>query len=141
MTDSTTLHLAPRVSPGILAPKTGGEIAFERVLVEVRNGGTAPVSGLQLKLEAHQGPELICELDEAMEGDLMPGAARAWDLYDLFLEKGHGLPSKVHMFGVKAALGWDFTVRASVGSAEAAFRFRWSGNPAGPITAAVEDLR
>ena len=141
MTSTADLRLAHRVSRGTLTAKAGGAIAFERVLLELRNGGALPGRGLRLKLEARQGPDLICELDEAVEGDLSPGAARSWDLYELLLEKGRGFPSKVHLFGVKAVLGWDFTVWASVGSAQAAFGFRWSGSPNGPITAAVEDLR
>jgi len=140
MAPSPDLHLAPRVTPGALTPKAGEEIAFQRVLLELRNRGTAPAAGLRLKLEALQGPDGICEMDEALEGELASGAMRTWDLYELFLEKGRGLPSKVHLFGVKAVIGWDFTVRAAAGGAQAAFRFRWSGGPAGPITAAVEAL-
>ncbi len=141
MAPSPDLVLYPRVTPGTLTPKAGGEIAFERVVLELRNGGTVPASGLRLTLVARQGPDTICEVDEAVESALAPGGVRAWDLYALFLEKGRGFPSKVHLFGVKAAIGWDFTVRASAGDARAAFRFRWSGDPSGPITAAVEALR
>lgn len=140
MAPSPDLVLGPRVAPGTLTPKAGGEISIERVVLELRNRGTVPASGLRLTLEARQGPDTICELDEAVEGALAPGGARTWDLYDLLLAKGRGFPSKVHLFGVKAAIGWDFTVRASAGNARAAFRFRWSGSPEGPITAAVEAL-
>lgn len=135
------LGLTLRVVPGTLTVNAGGEIAFERGILELRNDGAEVAGELRLTLEALQGPDVICRLDEALEGDLAPGAVRAWDLYELFLEKGRGLPSKVHLFGVKAVLGWDFTVHASVGSARAAFRLRWSEIPSGPITADVEELR
>ncbi|MHB8766497.1 MAG: hypothetical protein ACYDA8_19470, partial [Deferrisomatales bacterium] len=88
MPTAPNLVLTPRVVPGSLTPKAGGEVALERVLLELRNHGTAPAGGLLLKLEARQGPDLICEVDEALAGDLAPGAARSWDLYELFLEKG-----------------------------------------------------
>ena len=141
MTSAPRLTLAPRVAPSSLQPKAGPEIAFERVLLELTNRGPAPATGLRLELTAHQGADGICEVDEALAGELAPGAGRTWDLYDLLLEKGHGFPSKVHLFGVKAAIGWDFTVRAAVEHAKASFRVRWSGDPAGPITASVEAVR
>lgn len=137
MNASPHLTLAPRSEKGALTPKTGGPISFERVVLELRNDGPLPATGLRLRLSARQGADSICELDEPLEGELAPGAMRTWDLYDLFLAKGRGLPSKVRLFGVKAALEWDFTVEARVADAEAAFRFRWSGPPEGPIAVSV----
>lgn len=144
MADANQVTLRPTVVAGTLHPRVGGEIPFQRVLLELRTEGPEEVENLLLKLEARQGDEVICEVEERLEGALGPRAVRQWDLYDLFLEKGRGFPSKVHLFGIKAALGWNFTVRAEVfGSgtgARTAFRFAWSGDQAGPITAEVEDL-
>ncbi|MEW6487606.1 MAG: hypothetical protein AB1578_06795 [Thermodesulfobacteriota bacterium] len=141
MNPSPQLTLAPRIEKGTLTPRTGGPVSFERVVLELRNLGAAPATGLRLRLSARQGADTICELDEPLEAGLAPGAAQAWDLYDLFLAKGRGFPSKVRLFGVKAALEWDFSVEASAASggagAEAAFRFRWSGPVAGPITVSL----
>jgi hypothetical protein len=138
------LTFQPVVVAGKLQPKVGDEIAFQRVFLELRNGGTESVGGLRLRLEARQGADVICEIDEPLEGELVPGASRRWDLYDLFMERGRGLPSKVHLFGVKAALNWDFLVRAALSgpgtAVEAAFRFTWSGDPAGPVSASLGDL-
>ena len=144
MADSTELSLQPTVTAGTLRPKVGGEIAFQRVFLELRNGGPESLHGLRLTMEARQGADVICEIDEPTGGGLAPGEARRWDLYDLFLEKGRGFPSKVHLFGIKAALGWDFTVRATVSgtgvTSRAAFRFTWLGDPAGPVTVSLGDL-
>jgi hypothetical protein len=137
MTTSPRITLAPRIEKGTLASRTGDPVSFERVILELRNAGAAPAAGLRLRLSARQGADTICELDEPIEGELAPGAARTWDLYDLFLAKGRGFPSKVRLFGVKAALEWDFTVEASAAGAHSAFRFRWSGPVAGPITVSL----
>lgn len=137
MTTSPQLTLAPRIEKGTLTPRTGGPVSFERVVLELRNVGAAPATRLRLRLSARQGADTICELDEPIEGELAPRAARTWDLYDLFLAKGHGFPSKVRLFGIKAALEWDFTVEASAAGAETSFCFRWSGPVTGPITAAL----
>ena len=141
MSTSPQLTLAPRIEEGTLTPRTGAAVAFARVVLELRNVGSDPASGLRLRITARQGDDTICELDEPVEGELAAGDTRAWDLYDLFLAKGRGFPSKIRLFGVKAALEWDFTVEAGIGSAgagaETAFRFRWSGPVAGPITATL----
>jgi len=138
------LSLQPKTVPGSIRPKVGGDIDFERVLLELDNRASETLRGPQLRLEARQGTEVICEIDEPLAGDLAPGGSTQWDLYDLFLERGRGFPSKVHLFGLKAALGWDFTVQATISAsgseARTAFRFTWSGDPAGPVTATVKDL-
>ena len=144
MTEVTDLTLQPAVEAGTLRPKAGGEIAFQRVFLELRNDGSEGLQGLRLRLEAWQGEAVVCEAEEPLAGELAPGAVRRWDVFDLLLERGRGFPSKVHLFGIKAALNWDFTVQASVSgrgaSARTKFRFRWSGDPAGPVSASLEAL-
>ena len=85
----SALDLTPRVAPGTLIAKPGGEIPFERVLLELRTGGEAPAGGLPLKLEARQGRDVICELDKALEGSScnlsigIRACASSWSSWDL----------------------------------------------------------
>ncbi|MDW7710679.1 MAG: hypothetical protein SCH98_09395 [Deferrisomatales bacterium] len=144
MEDASGLTWSTRVSPGHLATKADPGVPFERVVLELCNGGPRSVTGLRVRLEALQGEGPILDAEVPLPGELAPGDCAAWDLYEVFLERGRGFRSKVHLFGIKAALGWDFTVRASVAEggegARAGCRVRWSGPPEGPITASVEPL-
>lgn len=144
MTDAPRLALGTRVQPGNLRPKVGPEIAFERVSLELRNEGAASAAEIRLRLRVRQGEETICDAEVLLDQELAPGDRLTWDLYEFLMERGKGFPSKVRLFGIKAALQWDFTVRASAetagATAEAGFRFRWSGTPTGPIMVSVEEL-
>lgn len=110
-----TLRFSLETRPGELTPKAGSPIRFTRVALVLRNQGPRQVDDLTLHLSIHEGDTLLVEdgrtlLERSGGGGLGPGEAIEWDLYDLLMDLATGFASKVHLFGIKSVLNWEFRV-------------------------------
>lgn len=146
--DPTPLQVSVTPRPAARSLPSGRELVFTDAVLSIRNGGDRPLPGLVPLLSVRQDETTLGEESDVLlakwpAGGLAPGEEVEWGLYDLLQAVDRGFASKIHLFGLKAALNWSFhlEVKASWrGGSESSqapvFRaaFRWrvvEGAPGG----------
>ena len=93
---------------------TGKEIHFTRAILKVRNVCGPAVEGVVCHATLGQEGGTVQDVSGVFPpaGSLAAGAEATWDIYDVVLPAHPGTASKVHMFGHRAALNWNFDLAA-----------------------------
>lgn len=117
-TPEAPLAFSLETRQGELTPKAGPPIQFTRVLLVLRNEGSKSAKDLTPHLSIHEGDTLLVDdgsslLERAGTSALNPGEEIRWDLYDLLMDLASGFASKVHLFGIKSVLNWEFRITAA----------------------------
>jgi hypothetical protein len=107
----SSLEFSLRAVPSELRITGGKEIPFKRVILSMRNTGSAAivrfVPHVTLAQEGGSVQDITDALTQAKTAKaLPPGAAVEWDVYDLLVSAHPGVASKVHLWGYKAILNW-----------------------------------
>jgi len=113
--DTNVLELSLQSVPQKLRVTGGAEISFSRAFLSIRNTGHAAVVGFVPHATFSQEGGSVQDVSEALSksnsmDSIPPGKAAAWDVYDLLLAGHPGVASKVHLWGYKAILNWQFNV-------------------------------
>ena len=136
--DPPPLEVVLRPVATTLRLPAGHEVSLEDAVLSLRNVGREPLWALSPELTlTREGAVLYRGADALLPslpgGRLEPGTAVEWGLYGLLQSVDKGFAGRVHLFGLKAAVNWDFGVEVSAtwrrGTKEegAAFAasFRW----------------
>jgi hypothetical protein len=120
------------VASKILA-SDGRDIPFSRAILTITNVCSAEVIDLvphaSLGQEGGTVQDVTHAFTRSAAASIPAGGSASWDVYDLLLPAHAGTASKVHMFGYRAALNWQFDLAAWA-------EYRLSGT-AGPVQTPV----
>jgi hypothetical protein len=94
----------------------GREIPFSRAILTIRNICSADVIDFMphasLGQEGGTVQDVTPAFTRSLAASIPAGGSTIWDVYDLLLPAHPGTASKVHMFGYRAALNWQFDLAA-----------------------------
>ncbi len=123
---NTCLAFSLDSEDSILKKTDGSEIPFTRAVLTLRNACAGEISDVQLHAELGQEGGTAQDVSHALASpdaaSIAPGGSTRWDVYDMLLPAHQGISSKVHMFGHRAILNWNFEL-----SVRAEYRVAGSG--------------